>query len=142
MRLGKVPTAGQPHRSTASGMPVPVRHHHGMLIAVLALQGCPRVGAAQGTWSVISLPPKPGEVLSPHAPAVDTAGNLSVAEGGFYSPARIQKRDAQGNWSAIATEGTAAGEVIGASGLAVDTAANLYVADWGNNRVLKYTPRP
>ena len=49
------------------------------LMVVLALLGCARMGSAQGTWSVISLPQQPGEVL-PTAVAVDNAGNLYVAD--------------------------------------------------------------
>lgn len=110
------------------------------LIVGLALLGCARVGAAQGTWSVISLPQQPGEVASPAAMAVDPAGNLYVAEG---EPAyRILKRDARGNWSVFAPGGRALGQVDYVSALAVDGAGNLYVADTGNNRVQKSTPAP
>jgi tripartite motif-containing protein 71 len=94
------------------------------LLVGLALLGCPRPGVAQGTWSVIPLPPKPGDVVAPRGVAADAAGNLYVADAG-----RIQKRDAQGNWSVIATPGSALGQVGGVNGLAVDGAGNLYVAD-------------
>ena len=63
------------------------------LIVGLALLGWARVGAAQGTWSEISLPQQPGEVLDPAAVAVDAAGNLYVTDRG--SGGRIQRRDAQ-----------------------------------------------
>src|SRR2546422_313088 len=104
------------------------------LIVGLALLGCPRVGSAQGTWSVISLPQKPGQVHAPTALAVDAAGNLYVAEGYVYEfyfrgVSRIQKRDAQGIWSVIATYGDAVGQVDIPTALAVDAAGNLYVAD-------------
>jgi hypothetical protein len=113
------------------------------LLALLALLGCPQIGAATGTWSVISLPQKPGEVLSPGAVAADTAGNLYVADHpDTIGSHRIQKRDAQGNWSVIATQGTAVGQVdlYFYGGLAADGAGNLYVADTGNDRVQEYTP--
>jgi sugar lactone lactonase YvrE len=115
------------------------------LLVGLALLCWPRVGAAQGTWSVISLPQwvnslphKPGEVFSPTALAVDPAGNLYVADRG-----RIQKRDAQGNWSVIATSGAGLGQVIRPGALTVDAAGNLYVADSGSNegRIQKRDPQ-
>jgi hypothetical protein len=64
------------------------------LMVGLALLGWPRVGSAQGTWSVISFPEQSGEVLHPTAVAADGAGNLYAADSYL---GRIQKRDAQGN---------------------------------------------
>jgi sugar lactone lactonase YvrE len=96
-----------------------------------ALLGCPSVGSAQGTWTVISLPPDSGEIVSPKLVAVDAAGNLYVVD--WHD--RIQQRDTVGNWSILATAGTDTGQVDGVSGLAVDTAGSLYVAD--NFRIQK-----
>src|SRR5690242_2842921 len=98
------------------------------LMVGLALLGCARFGSADGSWSVISLPQKPGEVRSPRALAADAAGNLYVADGEGVS-SRIQKRDAQGNWSVLATQA--------ASALAVDAVGNLYAADQGSGRIQK-----
>jgi DNA-binding beta-propeller fold protein YncE len=70
---------------------------------------------------------------------VDAAGNLYVADD---ANGRVQKRDARGDWSVVATYGSAPGQVRYPSGLAVDGAGNLYVADIGNDRVQKYTPAP
>jgi hypothetical protein len=103
------------------------------LMVVLTLLACPRVGAAQGTWSVIATSGDAlGQVDAPTALAMDAPGNLYVADGGGSGgDGRIQKRDAQGNWSVIATYGDALGQVnFDLSGaLAVDLAGSLYVAD-------------
>jgi hypothetical protein len=101
------------------------------LIVGLALLGWPRVGSAAGTWSVISIPQKPGEVISPTALATDTAGNLYVSDQAYAGNGsdRIQKRDAQGIWSVLAPHGVDLGQVICPTALAVDAAGNLYVAD-------------
>jgi sugar lactone lactonase YvrE len=97
------------------------------LLAVLCLLACPRIGTAAGTWSVLSLPQQPGEVVSPSVVAVDAAGNLYVADGG--NSGRIQRRDARGNWSVIAADGDALGQASSPSALAVDSTGSLYVAD-------------
>ena len=66
-------------------------------------------------------------------PSVDAAGDLYVRELNYHDGAyheRIQKRDAQGNWSTIATTGSALGQVAGyPAALAVDAAGNLYDAE-------------
>jgi hypothetical protein len=51
------------------------------LIVGLALLGWPRVGSAQGTWSVISLPQKPGEVLQPEARCPGESVMATLARG-------------------------------------------------------------
>jgi hypothetical protein len=115
------------------------------LMVTLALLGCPRVGAAQGTWSVISVLPNPskpgeagaGQVLGPAALAADAAGNLYVAERPDshldVGLNRMHRRYAQGHWSVIATEADAVGQVREPTALGVDAAGNLYVADYGDD---------
>jgi DNA-binding beta-propeller fold protein YncE len=101
---------------------------------------------AQGNWSVIApYGSDLGQVWNPTALAADTAGSLYVADGrpdGWfgYSRSRVQKRDAQGDWSVIATYGTDLGQVFFPRGLAVDTAGNLCVVDLvdtGSDRIQK-----
>src|SRR5437870_12156597 len=89
------------------------------LIVGLALLGWPRVGAAQGTWSVISLPQKPGELYQVAGLAVSVTGDLYVADRSDLYQNTLQKRDAQGNWSVIATYGGAVGQVANPGALAV-----------------------
>jgi sugar lactone lactonase YvrE len=104
------------------------------LLAVLAVLGGAQAGRAAGTWLVISLPQQAGEVNEPAAVAVDALGNLYVAEG-VYNYGRIQKRDAQGNWSILATAGDALGQVSEPYALTADPAGDLYVADRANGTV-------
>jgi sugar lactone lactonase YvrE len=95
------------------------------LTAFLWLLGCPQVGNAASTWSVIPYPVKHGEVNLPAAVAVDPAGNLYVADQGVG----VQKRDTQGDWTVIATDGTELGKVSVPTALAADSTGRLYVAD-------------
>src|SRR5206468_2767034 len=99
-------------------------------LVALVLLGCPRAGSAAGTWSEIPLPQKAGDVLAPTALAVDGGGNLYVADQGLSFHYRVQQRDAQGNWTVIATEGKGLGQVdfFFGEGLAADTAGSLYIA--------------
>ncbi len=106
------------------------------LIVLLALVGGPRAGFAAGTWSVIPLARQADAVHFPAAMAVDAAGSLYVAE---VATDQIRKRDAQGNWSVLATEGRAPGQVFNPTGLAVDSAGNLYVAEFFPATVLPGT---
>src|SRR5438046_1290447 len=75
-----------------------------LLAAVLLLLLCSQVGSAAGTWSVISLSEKPGAVMAPTAVAVNAVGDLYVADS-FRGYSRIQERNVQGRWFALATFG-------------------------------------
>jgi len=76
--------------------------------------------------------------------AVDTAGNLFIADG-----TRIRRVRPDGVISTIAGNGTvgfsgdggpAISAQLGAASVAVDAAGNLFLADAGNNRIRKVTP--
>jgi hypothetical protein len=59
--------------------PKPIGRLTRHLLAALLLLGCQTASAA-GTWSVVSLPQKPGEDIAPMAVTTDKAGSLYVAE--------------------------------------------------------------
>ncbi|MGH7943608.1 MAG: hypothetical protein ACREF9_01150, partial [Opitutaceae bacterium] len=82
----------------------------------------------------------------PYGAAVDTAGNVYVAEGGNHL---IRKISAAGVVSTLAGGAQQSGFVDGAGtaarfntpwGLALDSGGNLYVADSGNNAIRRVTP--
>ena len=76
----------------------------------------------------------------PQSVAVDTAGNLYVADTGNHE---VRKIDTTGNITAVIGNGTAgsgSNQLNAPQGVAVDAAGNVYIADTQNARVLKVTP--
>jgi trimeric autotransporter adhesin len=92
-------------------------------------------------------PATSAKVPYPSGVAVDTAGNLYIAD---YGDSRIRKVTPAGIISTAAGTGTAgysgdggpaiSRQLFSPSGVAVDNAGNLYITDWGNSRVRKVTP--
>jgi DNA-binding beta-propeller fold protein YncE len=99
-----------------------------------------------------------GDMWNPSGLAVDSGGNLYVADSGF---GRIQKFDSAGNfqrtWGGGVNGGTGLevctvaancdggsagggpGEMFQPGGVAIDSGGNVYVADFNNNRIQKFS---
>lgn len=77
-----------------------------------------------------------GEFSSPMGIAVDTSGNVYVAD---YDNSRVQKFDSSGGYiSQWGSSGTGNGEFNFPYSVAVDSSGYLYVTDCDNNRVQKF----
>jgi DNA-binding beta-propeller fold protein YncE len=106
-----------------------------VLLPFLALWlGPSALGADLGTWEVLSQPSSPGRVYRPSAVALGPDGAIYVADAGDN---RVQRVDASGQVTVIASLGHRLGEVRAPRGLAVDGTGSLYVADTGNSRILR-----
>jgi sugar lactone lactonase YvrE len=79
-----------------------------------------------------------GEFDSPSGIAVDSNGNVLVADTGN---GRIEKFSPTNTFiSAIGTKGAGNGQLGAPNGIAVDRKGNVYIADAGNHRVQKLAP--
>lgn len=77
-----------------------------------------------------------GKFNNPHAVAVDSNGNVYVADRRNH---RIQKFDASGQYlDQWGFPGNGAGEFRNTCGVTVDDSGNVYVADTGNDRIQKF----
>src|ERR1019366_2479968 len=87
------------------------------------------------------------QLNAPFGVAVDTAGNLYIAE---FGNNRVRKVATNGNISTFAGNGVSgfsgdngqatSAQFNGPQGVAVDPAGNVYIADSGNNRVRQVAP--
>jgi DNA-binding beta-propeller fold protein YncE len=80
-----------------------------------------------------------GQFDSPHGLAVDSAGNIFVAD---TNNGRIEKFSPNGTFvTTIGTRGTGHGQLAEPNGIAIDRAGNIYVAEIGSkHRVQKLGP--
>ncbi len=121
---------GAPSGVTAAAIPV--------VTSVATLAGSGVTGSADGAGGSATF-------SEPHGVAVDTAGNVYVADTANH---KIRKVSAAGVVTTLAGSGTgkfADGTGAAASffiplGVAVNAAGVVYVADGGNNRLRKVTP--
>ena len=91
-------------------------------------------------------PATAAELNYPYGVAVDTAGNLYIADSGNN---RVRKVTTDGVINTVAGNGTKGysgdggfateAQLRGPNGVAIDTAGNLYIADEGSNRIRKVT---
>jgi sugar lactone lactonase YvrE len=105
--------------------------------------------AGNGTWgySRDGGPATSAQLYYPYGVAVDTAGNLFIAD---YFNKRVRKVTPGGVISTVAGNGTwgfsgdggpaNSAQLSGPYGVAVDTPANMFIADSNNNRIRKVTP--
>jgi sugar lactone lactonase YvrE len=79
-----------------------------------------------------------GQLKYPEGMAVDSAGNLYVAD---TENNRVEKFNAKGEFQLeFGKKGTGNGEFIRPAGVAIDPQGNLWVTDAGNDRVQEFTP--
>jgi hypothetical protein len=77
-----------------------------------------------------------GQFNQPNGVAVDSSGNVYVADSGNN---RIQKFDSSGKYlTQWGPYGTTNGQFFQPNSVAVDSSDNVYVADTGNNRIRKF----
>ena len=80
----------------------------------------------------------PGHFQSPFGIAVDTLGNVYVAD---TNNNRIQKFDSSGAFlTKWGVPGSGDAQFFGPHGIAVDNSGNVYVVDTGNSRIQKFDP--
>ena len=106
--------------------------------AVTTYAGSGVVGFADGPAGTASF-------FGPNGVAVDGAGNVYVADGGWHTVRMVSAGSVSTLAGSANNDGAADGVGVAARfdsprGVAVDGAGNVYVADTGNNSIRKVTP--
>ncbi|MEU0336681.1 RICIN domain-containing protein [Streptomyces sp. NPDC006193] len=101
-------------------------------------------GNGTGAFKGDGGPAASAQLNGPHAVAVDSAGDLYIAD---YGNHRVRKVAGDGTISTVAGTGAAgfggdggpagSAKLSGPTGVAVDSAGTVYIADYGNHRVRK-----
>jgi sugar lactone lactonase YvrE len=144
-----VDTAGNLYM--ASGYSIQKATLDGTNWVVTTLAGGADPGSADGTGSDARFADSVGPCDCPHfgpaGVAVDSAGNVYVADGGNSTIRKVTPAGVVTTLAglAISGNGSADGTGIGArfnhpNGVALDSAGNLYLADTSNNTIRKVTP--
>ena len=119
-----------------------------LILTLLALYGVLPASSASsakptrqpaGAWQVLAGDrTAPGQFNNPLGVAVDTEGNLYVAD---WQNHRLQKLSADGTSLAVwGTPGNGPGQFDQPAAVALDRQGNVYVADAGNGRIQKLSP--
>ena len=111
---------------------------------IITIAGSGETGFFGGGFSGDGGPAVEAELRDPSGVAVDSAGNVYIADVGDH---RIRKVDSTGTITTIAGTGefgfsgdggpAVEAELYDPAGVAVDSAGNLYIADTGNGRIRK-----
>src|ERR1035437_967890 len=129
----------------------------GLLSAALVMAASTQATAQEFAFTTLAGPAEvgggdadgPGSLARfryPYGAAVDSAGNVYVAD---YGNSTIRKMTPGGVVTTLAGLATSPGSADGTgsaarfyqpAGVAVDSAGNLYVADYGNSTIRKVTP--
>lgn len=90
----------------------------------------------EGTVFQTSEGNQPGQLNRPRGIAVDTVGNIFIADTGN---SRFQKFDAAGKFTAaFGTKGSSEGQLEEPNGIAIDASGNIYVTDAKNHKLLRF----
>jgi len=96
-----------------------------------------------------NIPATQAQLNQPHDVAIDSAGNLYIADFANQRVRKVDKLDGTGTITTVAGNGqpgyngdgipATSAQIACPTGVDVDDAGNVYISDWGNHRVRKVT---